>query len=135
MYTKSDINKNNSTRFLFSADFSDMIEPRNNHFGHEKEKFFINDILHKAFIEVDEKGSKAVASTSIDFGDRNGFQQVKNKWIFDRPFLYVILDKKHMIPLFIGRVVDPSGVNQLQPRPQTLDANSMANDKRNGKTL
>ena len=93
-----------------------MIESRNNPFDLEKEKFFINDVVHKAIIEVDEKGSKAAAVSSIDFEIRNPF---KNKWIFDRPFLYAIMDKKHMIPLFIGIVVDPSEVNQLPPRPQT----------------
>ena len=93
-----------------------MIESRNHPFDLEKEKFFINDVVHKAIIEVDEKGSKAAAVSSIDFGDRNG---VVKKWIFDRPFLYAIMDKKHMIPLFIGRVVDPSEVNQLPPRPQS----------------
>ena len=93
-----------------------MIESRNHPFDLEKEKFFINDVVHKAIIEVDEKGSKAAAVSSIDFEIRNPF---KNKWIFDRPFLYAIMDKKHMIPLFIGRVVDPSEVNQLPPRPQS----------------
>ena len=93
-----------------------MIESRNNPFDLEKEKFFINDVVHKAIIEVDEKGSKAAAVSSIDFEIRNPF---KNKWIFDRPFLYTIMDKKNMIPLFIGRVVDPSEVNQLPPRPQS----------------
>ena len=93
-----------------------MIESRNHPFDLEKEKFFINDVVHKAIIEVDEKGSKAAAVSSIDFSVRNG---VVKKWIFDRPFLYAIMDKKHMIPLFIGRVVDPSEVNQLPPRPQS----------------
>ena len=109
----------NSPRFLcFTADFRDMIESRNNPFDLEKEKFFINDVVHKAIIEVDEKGSKAAAVSSSIFGNKNGVT-VKNKWIFDRPFLYAIMDKKHMIPLFIGRVVDPSEVNQLPPRPQS----------------
>ena len=93
-----------------------MIESRNHPFDLAKEKFFINDVVHKAIIEVDEKGSKAAAVSSIDFEIRNPF---KNKWIFDRPFLYTIMDKKHMIPLFIGRVVDPSEVNQLSPRPHS----------------
>ena len=95
-----------------------MIESRNNPFDLEKERFFINDVVHKAIIEVDEKGSKAAAVSSSIFGNKNGVT-VKNKWIFDRPFLYAIMDKKHMIPLFIGRVVDPSEVNQLPPRPQS----------------
>ena len=95
-----------------------MIESRNNPFDLEKEKFFINDVVHKAIIEVDEKGSKAAAVSSSIFENKNGVT-AKNKWIFDRPFLYAIMDKKHMIPLFIGIVVDPSEVNQLPPRPQT----------------
>ena len=83
--------------------------------------FFINDVIHKAFIEVDEKGSKAAAVTGVSFGVKTG-SSVKNKWIFNRPFLYAIMDKRHTIPLFIGRVVDPSGKRQLGPRSQTTKA-------------
>ena len=64
------------------------------------DNFYIHDVIHKAFIEVDEKGSKAAAVTGVSFGVKTG-SSVKNKWIFNRPFLYAIMDKRHMIPLFI----------------------------------
>ena len=85
------------------------------------DNFYIHDVIHKAFIEVDEKGSKAAAVTGVSFGVKTG-SSVKNKWIFNRPFLYAIMDKRHTIPLFIGRVVDPSGKRQLGPRSQTTKA-------------
>ena len=89
-----------------------MIEIKN-------DKFFIHDVLHKAFIEVDEKGSKAAAVTTASFGVKS-IVTVKNQWLFNRPFLYTIMDKKHKIPLFTGRVVDPSGKNQLKQKSKNV---------------
>ena len=58
----------------------------------ENQGFFIQDVIHKAFIEVDEKGSKAAAATGVSFGVK-AISTVKNEWIFNRPFLYAIIDK------------------------------------------
>ena len=83
----------------------------------DNDKFFIQDVLHKAFIEVDEKGSKAAAVTTASFGVKS-LKTVHNQWRFNRPFLYTIMDKKHLIPLFVGRVVDPSGQHKLSQKSQ-----------------
>ena len=92
-----------------------MIENKN-------DKFFIHDVLHKAFIEVDEKGSKAAAVATVSFGVKS-IATIKNQWLFNRPFLYTIMDKKHKIPLFTGRVIDPSGQNQLKQKSKNATTN------------
>ena len=78
---------------------------------------YIGDIIHKAKIEVDELGSKAAAATSDSMVYKSLIVYTSNFWNFNRPFLFVIMDKRHRIPLFIGRVVDPTGKYQLKPRP------------------
>lgn len=78
----------------------------------EGEELVISGVLHKAKIEVNEEGSEAAAVTTIQLttrtGSRSGIQ-----FVVDRPFIYVIQDTIHNIPLFVGRVVDPSGVRTL----------------------
>ena len=97
---------NFSIFFFVLSDFSNISEDGG---------IYIKDIIHKAVIEVNELGSKAAAVTAIGF-ETFSLHNVKNKWIFDRPFLYAIMDKKHNFPLFVGRVVDPSNKNELGSR-------------------
>ena len=69
--------------------------------------FLISDVVHKAFVEVDEKGTEAAGATGIVMcatavrADRLVFNA-------DHPFAFVIRDQKRGTVLFIGRVVDPS---------------------------
>ncbi|WP_444659167.1 serpin family protein [Caproiciproducens sp. R2] len=69
---------------------------------------FISEVLHKTFIEVDELGAKAGAATSIsmDAGSAAPAQDRKEV-VFDRPFLYAIVDTQAKLPVFIGTVSNP----------------------------
>jgi len=67
----------------------------------------VNRILHKAMVSVDLTGTEAAAATfitivplSADFG---GTREVT----VDRPFLFIVYDKKNRIPLLVGRILDP----------------------------
>ena len=81
-----------------SADFSDITN----------EKIALDKIVHKAVIEVNEKGSEASAATYALFGTRSAAARPQPEFIqFDRPFLFVIQDKRNQLPLFMGRIVDP----------------------------
>jgi serpin B len=66
---------------------------------------YINEVLHKAFISVDELGTKAGAVTKVEMKTEtsavNGYT-VK----LDRPFLFAIVDNKTNLPIFIGIVMD-----------------------------
>jgi serpin B len=72
------------------------------------ERLEISEGYHKAFIEVDEKGTEAAAATA--FGMRVGgappTAEPKQFWA-DHPFLYVIRHEATGAILFIGRVTDP----------------------------
>jgi serpin B len=65
---------------------------------------FIDLVLHKAFVEVNEEGTEAAAATAVVM-KRNGGR--KYTFRADRPFLFLIRDKATGNILFLGRVLDP----------------------------
>ena len=65
----------------------------------------INSVLHRAFVEIDEKGTKAAAVTGIQLSDPSGPPSVRA----DKPFFFLIRDNRTGSVLFLGRVVDPRG--------------------------
>jgi serpin B len=74
-------------------------------------KLYIGDVIHKATIDVDEKGTTAAAATviSMDTGGCTGPGAAKTIALtFNHPFLFYIRDVKTGAILFIGRVTDPS---------------------------
>ena len=80
------------------ADFSAL--------GHsDSGNIFISRVLHKAYIAVDEKGTKAGAATAVGtnlMSDTVGIYRVT----LDRPFVYAIIDDATGLPVFIGAVTD-----------------------------
>ncbi|MCX6644838.1 MAG: serpin family protein [bacterium] len=66
----------------------------------------ITDVVHKAFVSVDEEGTEAAAATAAVFGEVSMPETVK--FILDRPFIFFIRDLQTGAILFIGRVVNPS---------------------------
>lgn len=66
---------------------------------------FIDCVLHKTFISVDEKGTKAAAITDITMTDKAALP-LEREVILDRPFVYMIIDNSTNLPIFIGTVTD-----------------------------
>ena len=64
----------------------------------------ITDIVHKAFVSVDEAGTEAAAATAVVLG----IESVAPSVIIDRPFVFLIRDIETGAILFLGRVADPS---------------------------
>jgi serpin B len=66
---------------------------------------FIQDVKHKAFVQVNEQGTEAAAVTSVEVG----ITAVREKFHFvaDRPFFFAIRDAETGSVLFIGAVVEP----------------------------
>ncbi len=72
-------------------------------------ELFLDKVLHKAKIDVDEEGAEASAST-VGIIEANSIQ-IPMTFIADHPFLFFILDKEHGHILFMGRVADPTKAN------------------------
>ncbi|MGA7195089.1 MAG: serpin family protein [Anaerolineales bacterium] len=81
------------------ADFSGMTS---NH------DLFISDVIHKAFVAVDEKGTEAAAATAVIITAMSAPLQQKVSLVIDHPFIFVIRDLTSGQILFIGRVLNPA---------------------------
>ena len=80
------------------ADFSGL--------GHSSDgSIYISCVLHKAYIAVDEKGTKAGAATAIEAPAAGNWED-RRRVILDRPFVYAIIDDAAGLPIFIGAVTD-----------------------------
>lgn len=71
--------------------------------SYENQNFFIGDVIHKTKITVDELGTKAGAATGYPVAGASPYWKYIS---FDRPFVYMIVDLKYNIPVFIGAVDD-----------------------------
>ncbi len=64
---------------------------------------FISRVLHKTFISVGEKGTKAGAATAVEMQDECAPEFEESKKVYlDRPFVYMLIDCQNNIPFFIG---------------------------------
>lgn len=68
------------------------------------QSLYITDVVHKAFVAVDEMGTEAAAATGVVVGITSMPQTLQ----VDRPFIFVIRDAETGSVLFIGRVLDPT---------------------------
>jgi serpin B len=87
------------------ADFSGMLDPAS---LPDAEKLFISDVLHKAFVKLDESGTEAAAATAVIMGVTSAPADLPVEFKVDRPFVYLIYDKDTHSILFVGRVLDPT---------------------------
>lgn len=62
-------------------------------------------VLHKAYIAVDERGTKAGAATAVETV-YTALEEGVYKVTLDRSFVYAIIDDAIGRPLFIGTVTD-----------------------------
>jgi serpin B len=79
------------------ADFSGMDGTRD---------LFIDDIIHKAFVSVDEEGTEAAAATAVEIGVTSMPAEPVYVTI-DSPFIFLIRDRESGSILFMGRVLNP----------------------------
>jgi len=82
----------------FAADFSRM------HRDALALQLHISRVKQKAYVEVDEKGTKAAAVTSVEVGVTSAPPML----VADRPFLFAIRERLSGTILFVGMVHDPT---------------------------
>jgi serpin B len=80
-----------------AADFSGMTGTR---------YLYIRDVLHKAFVSVDEAGTEAAAATAVAMEEEAPEPVVEVT--LDRPFIFLIRDIETGAILFVGRVLNPA---------------------------
>jgi len=83
-----------------AADFSGMTA---------SERLFLSLILHKAYVDVDEKGTEAAAATAVLITG-SAFRPLEVPipvFRADHPFFFLIRDRRSGSILFLGRVTNP----------------------------
>ena len=70
------------------------------------EKLYISAVLHKAFVDVNEAGTEAAASTAAVIGATS--LPPPATFTADHPFVYLIRDNASGSILFAGRLAEPS---------------------------
>jgi serpin B len=84
--------------FSGAADFSGMTGNR---------ELFISDVVHKAFVAVDEAGTEAAAATAVIM-ELTAMPDPPVEVTIDSPFVFLIRDIETGAILFVGRVMNPS---------------------------
>ncbi len=68
-------------------------------------RLLIQNVIHQAFVEVNEEGTEAAAATAVVVGDESvGLIPIFRA---DHPFIFIIIQKDTGTILFLGRVCDP----------------------------
>ena len=66
---------------------------------------YIGEVLHKTYILVDERGTKAGAVTKVEMAAGSAMPSDPKTVRLDRPFVYAIIDNATNLPVFVGAVV------------------------------
>jgi len=83
--------------FSGAADFSGMTGSPD---------LFISEVIHKAFVSLDEAGTEAAAATAVIM-DESATPGEPAEVTIDRPFIFLIRDIETGAILFVGRVLNP----------------------------
>ncbi|MBI9031305.1 serpin family protein [bacterium] len=75
--------------------------------GKTADELYIDKVLHRAIIDVNEAGTEAAAVTGVFMTDGMSPQYEKRKFIADHPFIFVIQDDRNQNILFMGKVEYP----------------------------
>jgi serpin B len=97
-YNLNNILKNMGMIDAFSAndaDFSGMDGTKN---------LFISNVLHKAFVEVDEEGTEAAAATAVIVTT----SMITTNFNADHPFVFLIQHEETGAILFMGKIMNPA---------------------------
>jgi len=86
------------TAFALGADFSGLIEDKD---------LYLDEVIHQAFVEVQEEGTEAAAATAVVVAERAAIEPDPEVFRADRPFMFLLRHRGTGTVLFLGRVCDP----------------------------
>ena len=93
---------------LAGMGMSDAFSPEEADFSgiDDTENLYITDVVHKAFVSVDEAGTEAAAATGVVMGVTSAPAEPVEVTV-DHPFIFLIRDNETGTILFVGRVLNP----------------------------
>ena len=97
------VNMGMPTAFSDNADFTGMEDKPD-------EDLKIDQVIHQAFVEVNEEGTEAAAATAVIMVGITSVGHAPKIPIFraDHPFIFIIQQKETGNILFLGKVNDPN---------------------------
>ncbi len=87
-----------ATAFSDGADFSGMTG---------KPDLSISQVVHKAYVDVNEEGTEAAAATAVVINNCTAYEPPPENFVADHPFFFAIRDNQSGSMLFMGRVMNP----------------------------
>lgn len=84
--------------FTGSADFSGMTGSKD---------LLVQEVVHKAFIDVNEEGTEAAAATAVIVEEKAMPSPERLSISFDKPFIYLIYNTETKAVIFMGHVMMP----------------------------
>ncbi len=96
------------TKILQKMGMKDAFGPYANFSGlgtTTREYICIDRVLHKTFISVGEKGTKAGAATMVAVADGTSAMLERKEVYLNRPFVYMLIDCESNVPFFIGTMM------------------------------
>ncbi|MBT2599644.1 serpin family protein [Oceanobacillus sp. ISL-74] len=89
------------------ADFSNMIDP-----AQLRGNLYFSKIMHKTFLEVDERGTEAAGATSVEMKEESAIvSPAPFQMEINRPFLLTISDNETDTILFMGMIHEPTSID------------------------
>ncbi len=83
------------------ANFRKMLQPG-------QSGLYIGDVLHKAFVKINEEGTEAAASTAVIMMKATSFNPEETfTFTADHPYLFIIQDNASGTILFMGSITNP----------------------------
>lgn len=70
-------------------------------------KLKVSNVIQKAGIDVNEKGTEAFASTVFEIGNKFGGNPVIEEFTVNRPFIFFIEEEATGSIIFAGKVLEP----------------------------
>ncbi|WP_437756162.1 serpin family protein [Sorangium sp. So ce1389] len=71
-------------------------------------RLFVDDVFHKVFVKVDEKGTEAAAASGVTIRAISSSNTPPPEFRADHPFLFFLRDLRSGMIVFMGRVSDPT---------------------------
>ncbi|KAI9073449.1 hypothetical protein K1719_044586 [Acacia pycnantha] len=90
------------TNFTFHS--WELTEVSDSSYSH---KLYVSNILQKTFVEVNEEGTEAAASTAALLVPTSFRPMPKPSFVADHPFIFMIREETSMAVFFIGAVLNP----------------------------
>jgi len=93
---------------LYNLGIHDAFDENNADFqGMTDDQVYLEQAIHKAFVNVNEEGTEAAAITALVVRATSGPPEPRHEFIADHPFVFIIQEDNTGEILFIGRLANP----------------------------